>query len=274
MTIQTSSPPSGINNQASRSELIIVLLYAILSAMWILFSDQVVEQMFSDPAHHTLAQTLKGWLFVVVTSLLLYLLLRQHSGATRAPSSNPKSKSLVWPISLVFVVFATITAGNLIHSAARHEKQGMAQLQTIADVKARQISDWLEERRNDARFIQSSRFFAETYHRWREADDAASREILQGRLDTIRKGNNFQSVMLLDEGNHSCGALCIYSAETDAFNAGEMQLLTELADDLAYGVRTLRDRAARKQSETLLREMSAIAHIGAWIFDATNGEGT
>lgn len=41
------------------------------------------------------------------------------------------------------------------------------------------------------------------------------------------------------------GALSIYAAETDAFDEGETRLLTELADDLAFGVETLRTRAER-----------------------------
>lgn len=41
------------------------------------------------------------------------------------------------------------------------------------------------------------------------------------------------------------GALGIYAAETDAFDPGEVELLTELGDDLAYGIETLRTRTER-----------------------------
>lgn len=41
------------------------------------------------------------------------------------------------------------------------------------------------------------------------------------------------------------GALGIYAAEADAFDAGEVVLLSELGDDLAYGIETLRTRAER-----------------------------
>lgn len=41
------------------------------------------------------------------------------------------------------------------------------------------------------------------------------------------------------------GALSIYAAETDAFDEEEIKLLTELADDLAFGIETLRTRAER-----------------------------
>jgi PAS domain S-box-containing protein len=55
----------------------IVFIYAGFASLWILLSDKIVAQLFSDAASITLASTVKGWLFVVITSLLLYgLLLR------------------------------------------------------------------------------------------------------------------------------------------------------------------------------------------------------
>lgn len=44
------------------------------------------------------------------------------------------------------------------------------------------------------------------------------------------------------------GALCIYAAETDAFDEGEITLLAELGDDLAYGIEMLRTRAERDRT--------------------------
>ena len=53
----------------------IVALYALVAGLWIVFSDQAVEHLFSDPARLALANTTKGLAFVVVTSLLLYALV-------------------------------------------------------------------------------------------------------------------------------------------------------------------------------------------------------
>lgn len=50
------------------------------------------------------------------------------------------------------------------------------------------------------------------------------------------------------------GALNIYSGEDGCFDQDEQQLLMELADDLVYGIRTLRERAERRQAEAALRE--------------------
>lgn len=48
------------------------------------------------------------------------------------------------------------------------------------------------------------------------------------------------------------GALNIYSAEHDVFDADEVKLLVELADDLAYGITSLRETAARQRAQSEL----------------------
>lgn len=52
------------------------LFYAVAGALWILTSDHVVALFIQDPATITRVQSYKGWFFVGVTSLLLYLVLR------------------------------------------------------------------------------------------------------------------------------------------------------------------------------------------------------
>ncbi|MDP2004855.1 MAG: PAS domain S-box protein [Rubrivivax sp.] len=79
------------------------------------------------------------------------------------------------------------------------------------------------------------------------------------------------AVPLLLDGEHCLGCLTLYAAEPEAFDDEEMRLLAELAADVAFGVRALRDRAARLQAEQLLREQKEqlaesqrIAHVGSW----------
>lgn len=58
---------------ASRRDVLkIVLTYGVISALWIVLSDQVLEWMVADPAQYILASVIKGWLFVAVTAVLLY----------------------------------------------------------------------------------------------------------------------------------------------------------------------------------------------------------
>jgi PAS domain-containing protein len=50
------------------------------------------------------------------------------------------------------------------------------------------------------------------------------------------------------------GAITIYAAEPEAFDPEEVQLLSELANDLAFGIATLRTRIERAKGEVALRD--------------------
>ncbi|MGA7826578.1 MAG: PAS domain S-box protein [Geobacteraceae bacterium] len=63
----------------SRSVIFIVLIYAFTGLAWIYFSDRILPLFVSTPAEITTWSTLKGWLYVVVTSVLLYWLVRRHT---------------------------------------------------------------------------------------------------------------------------------------------------------------------------------------------------
>ena len=53
------------------------------------------------------------------------------------------------------------------------------------------------------------------------------------------------------------GALSIYASEPDAFGKEEVQLLTELADDLAFGIMALRTKAEHARAEAEIRSLNA-----------------
>jgi len=56
----------------------IVGIYALISGLWIYFSDTVLSWLVHDPAIMTAISIFKGFFFVVVTSSLLYILIRRH----------------------------------------------------------------------------------------------------------------------------------------------------------------------------------------------------
>jgi diguanylate cyclase (GGDEF)-like protein/PAS domain S-box-containing protein len=63
--------------QAATAAKRLVLIYAAFATAWILVSDHLVAWMFSDPALMTRVSVAKGWLFVAVTTALLYGLIRR-----------------------------------------------------------------------------------------------------------------------------------------------------------------------------------------------------
>ncbi len=55
-----------------------VAIYLLAAALWILFSDQVLSWFTQDPTWLTRLQTYKGAGFVIVTSIILYVLLSRE----------------------------------------------------------------------------------------------------------------------------------------------------------------------------------------------------
>ncbi|MBN7769866.1 sensor domain-containing diguanylate cyclase [Marinobacter daepoensis] len=58
-----------------RRALWVTLVYLGVGLAWITFSDQVVERWFPDPRQLSLVQTWKGFLFVAVTGVVLFLVM-------------------------------------------------------------------------------------------------------------------------------------------------------------------------------------------------------
>lgn len=56
-------------------------------------------------------------------------------------------------------------------------------------------------------------------------------------------------------GGKVIGALAIYDAETDSFDADEIELLTESSEDLAFGIATLRTHAKQERIQAAMHHM-------------------
>ena len=83
---------------------------------------------------------------------------------------------------------------------------------------------------------------------------AAEPRMIPWRAEALKRGYASSVSIPLVFDSTVFGALMIYSAEPDAFGDQEVALLTELASDLAFGIQTLRTRAARAQGELALRD--------------------
>lgn len=105
------------------NSLTLALIYAAFAGMWVLFSDQVLVWLFNDTADYAMASTFKGLFFVVVTTLLLYGLMRRLEGATHAP---PLGKRLGWPSLQIAVLVVGLTSVVINHSLARGEGLAVA----------------------------------------------------------------------------------------------------------------------------------------------------
>jgi PAS domain S-box-containing protein len=68
-------PTTGLSGSRARyNALRFAALYAALGAVWIVFSDQIVDWLTDDETSRLFAQTVKGILYVAVTTVLVYVL--------------------------------------------------------------------------------------------------------------------------------------------------------------------------------------------------------
>jgi diguanylate cyclase (GGDEF)-like protein/PAS domain S-box-containing protein len=72
---------------------------------------------------------------------------------------------------------------------------------------------------------------------------------------SAQDGSRSALALPLSNGTGRIGALSIYAAEPDAFDAEEIALLQELADDIAFGIDALRARVQRERGERLLQTL-------------------
>ncbi|WP_410766499.1 sensor histidine kinase [Haloferax sp. DFSO60] len=66
------------------SPLVITLLYAVSGSLWIFVGDRLVAGLPDAP----LLQTMKGWLFVLFSSMLLYVLIKRSNEEVRSATSR------------------------------------------------------------------------------------------------------------------------------------------------------------------------------------------
>lgn len=98
------------------------------------------------------------------------------------------------------------------------------------------------------------------------------------RKEAIKRGYASSIAIPLMLNGQSIGAINVYASGVDAFDTEEVKLLKELADDMAYGIMTIRSREAHKAMEQALRaseisyrRLFEAAKDGILILDAETG---
>ncbi|MFA7350621.1 MAG: PAS domain S-box protein, partial [Methylotenera sp.] len=184
-----------------------VLIYVVLASLWILFSDKLVAHLFSEPGQIELASTIKGWLFVLVTTGLLYLLLgswaeKPSSATSRLGVTNTKP-----PIARIsFIFFALTLVAPLIGvlfvslQTPAVEKEAFQDLEVVVRLKAEQIEHWLTEQSSDAKGLTASVGLNNRIHKVAQGKASAlERGLILERFKSFIADESYHSIVLLDQ---------------------------------------------------------------------------
>ncbi len=74
-------------NYKYKEAYVISTIYAVFGALWILFSDMILELLIPNINKYKSYQTYKGWFYILVTTSLVYYLIRRRIRLTATLSS-------------------------------------------------------------------------------------------------------------------------------------------------------------------------------------------
>lgn len=190
------SSAAGGGNLLSGRATRIALLYLVFASLWILASDHLLNLALDDPALLVWIGKFKGLLFVVVTALLLYLLLRGRN-ADEPAQPVPSARNLLGVFFGLALAVLLVGYGVVRLQGPRMEAAARADLAAIAQLKAAQIETWLGARRGDAEVLGASSGFIDYVELWLRTGDATARARIVKRMDALKRAHRYD-VDLLD----------------------------------------------------------------------------
>ena len=247
----------------------LAVIYAFFGALWILVSDRLSFYLVPDLQLAQRLQTYKGWFFIAVTSVLLWLLAKRFLSQVRAAEEalHRLNRKLQAISNCNQALLRATDEQSLLEEICRivHEKAGYAlawvgyaehdEAKSVRQVAWSGFEEgflatvgitWADIGRGQGPAGTAVRTGQTCYMQ----DFATDPRFAPWRESVLRHG--FLSgigLPLKDEHGDAFGCLMIYSAQTNAFSPEEVRLLEELAGDMAFGIVTLRSRAARERAE-------------------------
>src|SRR5271157_3467869 len=274
----------------------LALIYAFFGAVWILVSDRLSFYLVPDLQLVERLQTYKGWFFIAVTSVLLWLL------ATRFLSQVRAAEEALHRLNRKLQAISTCNQTLL---RATDEQSWLEQICRIVCEEAGYRMAFVAYAEDDeAKSVRpvvwsgaEEGYLATVGFTWADTelgrgptgtairsgktccteDFATDPRVAPWRESALQHGYRSSIALpLKDEDDKAFGSLTIYSAQPNASTPEEVRLLEELAGDLAFGIVTLRSGVARtkaeqdlRRSEAYLAEAQRLTHTGSYAGDST-----
>lgn len=253
----------------------IALTYAYIGGVSFFITTNALSLIFSDPIVQKRMETLNYWVFILITAALLYILILSSERTITRAQKNLESVSRA---------LKTRSGCNqaLLRAADEHELMretcriiiedggyrfawvGMAQHD--AEKTVLPVAKW-----GDGEGYLDTAKISWDDNEWGQGPTATAIRTRKGShvqhssawLEQARNRGFASSISLpLMDGPNCLGALAIYAQETDAFDTDEMELLRAMADDLSYGIVTLRLHAEKEKVKQERRQLATILEQG------------
>ena len=265
--------------KSDRSTAIVVtLVFIAVSAFWNLFSDHLFAILLNRPDGSQHSTNFGHWFFIIFSAIMLYWLLRFWEAAVSETQESLKrvNRSL-----------RSVSECSRAITRLEDEETLMQEICRICVEVGGHRMAWVAFKEDDAKksLKPAAHWGADNvYLENLQASWSADSDIGRGPAGTcIRTGEIiiFQNLLAdvrfapwhqqarkygyascialpLMENEQVFGALIIFNGQTNAFTRDKAELLAEMAEDLSYGIKTLRMQARHRQ-ETEERLMLAVA---------------
>jgi diguanylate cyclase (GGDEF)-like protein/PAS domain S-box-containing protein len=188
----------------------IALLYAAFASLWIFASDKLLVLALPNPSLLLRISMFKGFAFVLITTWLLYLLMKTlTTKVVYADSSSAKKNRVFKPGNLlaIFLGLALIVPlfgfGIAKIYTPRIQQAAFDDLSAIATLKAAQVETWLKERRDDADELGERAGFVQTAEKWLKNADPDAKLFLLARMDMLDRTHGYEPVLLRLDGRRA-----------------------------------------------------------------------
>lgn len=255
----------------------IVIFYACIGGIWLIFSSaKIISSLFhKNPVIHLL--DVNNIIFILVSSWLLYFFIRRSE-----TNIKHREKSL----SRLNRALKAYSECHQTLIRADNEMQLMQNIcQTIVETGEYRVA-WVGiAEKDEEKTIRPVAHWGDTHGYLKNLNVSwSNRDLGRGptgtaiktgkpvvvqyieydpkweiwRENALRHGFKSSISLPLISGNKAFAAMVIFSSETNAFDDDEVKLLSELADDLSYGITSLRMAIERDKVEKECRLLASV----------------
>ncbi len=268
----TDSPAAPATPIQRLPPLRIVGAYLLVGILWMLLTDRLLGAVAEAEAY-PLLDAIKDAFFFVMTSILLYVLIRASERALRRANRafrvlSNANQAIIRAgdetTLLQAVCRVAVEAGGYRTAWIGFVEQGEPPTvrPVAADGVAAQAIEQLYLTQGKEAFNGVAPDMAVRTGTLRLIQHIPTDPAYAGLREVMQKYGHVSvcAVPLRIEGQ-VLGVLVVYADEADAFDAQETALLEELAGDLAYGITALRMRRKHEEAERKIRHLASFPQL-------------